>query len=73
MLPARRVEAVEVSTRIDAPPAARILLGDGDMVERDFPLSNSDTFEPGAEVRIAVGYGEPAETVFAGVVLAENG
>ncbi len=48
-------------------PTARIVLLDGDMPNKDFPLSDSDDFKPGAEIEIKAGYGHEEETIFKGI------
>jgi len=65
------VVAVEVDRRVNRIPWARLVLLDGDMPNQSFPLSDADTFRPGAEIRIAAGYGsgEDEEPIFEGVVV----
>jgi Rhs element Vgr protein len=64
------VLSVLVTKKINRIASARLVLLDGDMPEQDFPLSNADTFKPGAEIEIKAGYwGGATETLFKGVVV----
>jgi Rhs element Vgr protein len=65
------VISVEIEKRVNRIPWARLVLLDGDMSDQTFPLSDGDTFRPGAKVRIAAGYGsgEDEEPIFEGVVV----
>lgn len=63
------VVSVTVNKAINKIPFARIVLLDGDMPEQDFPVSNSDQFKPGAEIKINAGYDDEEETIFEGVVI----
>ncbi len=53
-------------------PTARIILHDGDIPTEDFLASNEDTFAPGHEVQIKLGYGGDEETVFKGIITAHG-
>jgi len=64
-----RVISVTVTSEINRIPTARICLMDGDMPEKDFPLSNADDFKPGAEIKINAGYEEEEDTIFEGIVI----
>lgn len=64
-----QVVSVAVSKATSRIPLARIVLLDGDMPEQDFPLSNSDSFKPGAEIEIKAGYDQDEESIFQGVVV----
>jgi Rhs element Vgr protein len=61
--------SVSTTTSINKIPFARIELVDGDMPSKDFPISNSNDFKPGSEIRIDAGYGQSADTIFQGVVI----
>ncbi len=64
-----RVISVTVTSEINKVPSARIVLMDGDMPEKDFPVSNTDDFKPGAEIKINAGYEDEEDTIFEGVVV----
>lgn len=61
--------SVSVTNTINKIPHAKIILLDGDMPDKDFPLSNSDDFKPGREIKINAGYGDSEETIFEGIVV----
>ena len=61
--------SVRVSKIINKISTAKIVLLDGDMPNKDFPVSNSDDFKPGAEITINTGYDQKEETIFKGIVV----
>jgi len=63
------VISVNVIKAVNKVPFARIVLLDGDMPEQDFPVSNSDQFKPGKEIKISAGYDDEEETIFEGIVV----
>lgn len=63
------IVSVLVSNSINKIPQAKIVLLDGDMPEKDFPISNSDAFKPGSEIKINAGYGQDEETIFQGIIV----
>jgi Rhs element Vgr protein len=63
------VVSVNVIKAVNKVPFARIVLLDGDMPEQDFPVSNSDQFKPGKEIKINAGYDDEEETIFEGIVV----
>jgi len=63
------VISVNVIKAVNKVPFARIVLLDGDMPEQDFPVSNSDQFKPGKEIKINAGYDDEEETIFEGIVV----
>ncbi len=64
-----QIISVSVTKAVNKIASARIVLIDGDMPERDFPVSNSDAFKPGSAIKINAGYGQDEETIFEGVVI----
>lgn len=64
------VISVSIQRGVNTVPSARIELIDGDMPNKEFPLSDSAQFKPGVLLRIQAGYGtgEPAQ-VFEGIVV----
>lgn len=50
-------------------PQMEIILGDGDMPNKEFPVSSSADFVPGAPIEVALGYGDETDTVFEGIVV----
>ena len=63
------IVSVSIVHVINKIPYAKIVLIDGDMPEQDFPVSNSDDFKPGSEIKINAGYGEADETIYSGIVV----
>ncbi len=61
--------SVKISKQVNKIPFARIILGDGDMPDADFPVSNGDAFKPGADIKIKAGYGDSDNIVFDGIVI----
>jgi len=66
------IVSVTVSKTIKKIPTARIVFLDGDMPNRDFPVSNTDDFKPGSEIKINAGYDENEETIFQGVIVKHS-
>ena len=66
------IVSVTVSKTIKKIPTARIVFLDGDMPNRDFPVSNTDDFKPGSEIKINAGYDENEETIFQGVIFKHS-
>lgn len=64
-----QVVSVSINQTINKIPRATVVLLDGDMPDRDFPLSNSDDFKPGSEIKINAGYEQSEETIFQGIVI----
>jgi len=64
-----KIASVSVTKTINKIPYARIVLLDGDMPDKDFPISNSDDFKPGSEIKINAGYEQSEETIFQGIVV----
>ncbi len=64
-----QVVSVSVNYAINKVPYAKLVLLDGDMPEKDFPVSNQDTFKPGREIQINAGYGDTEETIYQGIVI----
>jgi len=63
------IASVSVSSFVNKIPFARIELLDGDMPNKDFPISSSDDFKPGNEIKIDAGYGDSEDTIFEGVIV----
>lgn len=64
-----QVVSVSVKKTINKIPLAEMVILDGDMPGKDFPVSNADHFKPGSAIRINAGYGSQEETIFEGVVV----
>ncbi len=68
-LAALEIISVTVTRAINRVPTARIVIADGDMPNKAFPVSDTDDFKPGAAIKINAGYGDEEETIFEGVVI----
>jgi len=64
-----RVESIKVQKEINKIPTAKIVLFDGSMPEKDFPISNKNDFKPGAAITIDVGYENKEETIYQGIIV----
>lgn len=63
------IASISVTNAINKIPYARIELLDGDMPNKDFPVSSGDDFKPGQEIKINAGYGDSEDTIFQGIVV----
>ncbi len=53
-------------------PTARLVLRDGDMPRRTFPLCDDELFKPGALLAISAGYEKEDSPIFEGVVTSQG-
>ena len=72
MDPSIGVSSVSVTNAINKIPFARIELLDGDMPNKEFPLSDSNDFDPGKKIKIEAGYGQQQDTIFEGIVVKHS-
>lgn len=66
------IASVSVTNTINKIPYARIEILDGDMPNKDFPISSGDDFKPGKEIKINAGYGDSEDTIFQGIVVKHS-
>lgn len=64
-----QVSSVSIRKAINKIPVAEIVVVDGDMPKKDFPVSDADYFKPGQSIKINAGYGSQEDTIFEGVVV----
>lgn len=64
-----QVMSVSVRKSLNRIPVAEIVVLDGDMPQKDFPVSNADHFKPGSKIKISAGYGQSDDSIFEGVVV----
>ena len=64
-----RIVSVTIKKKINTIPYAKLVLLDGDMASGDFPISDTDDFKPGKDIKIDAGYADKSETVFEGIVV----
>jgi len=50
---------------------AEIIIANGNAQDQSFPVTESDTFKPGAEIEIKLGYHSKNDTVFKGIVVKQ--
>ena len=63
-----RIVSVHITKAMNKIPTATIVVLDGDMPSKDFPLSNDEVFKPGSEIVVNAGYGQDETQLFKGVV-----
>ena len=63
------IVSVHVHRAVNAIPWARLVVADGDIATREFPISDSADFKPGAAIKISAGYGDSEEAIFEGIVV----
>jgi Rhs element Vgr protein len=61
--------SVSITKVVNKIPVAVIVVMDGDMPGKDFPVSNTDSFKPGARIKINAGYGSEEKTLFQGIIV----
>lgn len=67
--------SIEIVKEVNRIPFAQLILIDGDAAQQQFPISNSDFFEPGKEIEIKLRYEDHPEnetTVFKGIVTKQS-
>ncbi|WP_076414633.1 type VI secretion system tip protein VgrG [Shewanella sp. UCD-KL12] len=60
---------IEVISEVNRVPSARIVISDGDMPSKDFPLSAESCFKPGTSIEIKAGYASSETLIFSGLVI----
>lgn len=64
-----QVLSVSVRKSLNRIPVAEIVVQDGSMPEKKFPVSDADHFKPGKKIKISAGYGQSDDAIFEGVVI----
>lgn len=64
--------AAYVTKAVNRLASARLVYLDGSAAGGDFPLSNADTFLPGAEVEVLAGAGSERVQLFTGIVVKQS-
>src|SRR6478752_5314305 len=67
-----QIASITISKEINRIPFAKILIYDGDAAKQDFSISNENTFIPGGEIEITVGYHLDETSIFKGVILKHS-
>ena len=63
-----QVISIDVWLGVNRLPKARIVVSDGSAGQEDFPISDSQSLIPGAEISIALGYDGQETSVFTGII-----
>jgi Rhs element Vgr protein len=63
------IESIVVNKEINKIPTANIIILDGSASKQDFTVSDEDTFIPGKEIEILVGYHSDESTIFKGIII----
>lgn len=64
-----QIISVTITRAINQVPTARLVIADGDMPNREFPISDSPHCKPGAAIEIKAGYDDDGELLFSGIVI----
>ena len=67
-----QVSSINLLKEINRIPSARLMVYDGDSAAQDFAISNEDTFKPGAEIEILIGYHSDEMSLFKGLILKHS-
>lgn len=67
-----RVLSVNIEKAVNRIASARIVILDGDAASGEFEASSSSVFIPGNTISIAAGYGSFSQTVFEGIITAQQ-
>ncbi len=67
-----QVVSMGFTSEINRIPAAKLVIYDGDPAKQDFPVSNTDTFVPGGQIEISVGYHSDEAVLFNGIILKHS-
>ena len=70
--PTYQVSTMTISKEINRIPYARLIIFDGDAAAQDFAVSDQETFVPGAEIEINLGYNSDESVVFSGIILKHS-
>ncbi|MBU2114517.1 MAG: Rhs element Vgr protein, partial [Gammaproteobacteria bacterium] len=66
------VVSIEITKALNRIPQAILTFSDGDMPNKDFPLSNQSQLAPGAKLVVKLGYDDDEQQVFSGVVVKHS-
>lgn len=66
------IVSVDIQFNINRISTATLVLLDGDMPNATFPLSETETFKPGAAVVIQLGYNQKVTNIFTGMVIKHS-
>ena len=66
------IVSIKTEQRVNEIAFAEIVLLDGDATNQTFPISDSDTFIPGANIEIKLGYRNRDEIAFKGIAVKQS-
>ncbi|TAJ12205.1 type VI secretion system tip protein VgrG [Marinilabiliaceae bacterium JC017] len=69
---AYELTSISVISEVNRIGSATLEFQAGNMPEKDFPLSNDDTFKPGKSIKIDAGYESEEETLFEGLIISHG-
>ena len=64
--------SIDIQLSVNRINTALIYFNDGDMPDGEFPVSDADTFKPGSEIRIQLGYEQEMVDIFSGVIIRHS-
>ncbi|MFT5321958.1 MAG: Rhs element Vgr protein [Pseudohongiellaceae bacterium] len=67
-----KIVSVVIEKAVNLIPQARITILDGDMPNKEFPVSDTNDFKPGSEIKINAGYKDKEKTIFEGIVVKHS-
>lgn len=67
-----QIMSIQVAKAANKIPYAKIVLRDGNVADRTFEITDSDTFEPGKSIEVKIGYDQNNETIFKGIVVKQR-
>lgn len=67
-----QVSSILISKEVNRIPFAKVMIFDGDAAAQDFPVSDEETFIPGAEIEIKVGYQSDESSLFNGIIVRHS-
>lgn len=62
------IVSIEIVKCVNRISTAVLVIDDGDMPNASFPVSDAETFKPGAQIDIQLGYSQSTNSVFSGVI-----
>lgn len=66
------IVSIDIQFNLNRISTATLVLNDGDMPNATFPLSETETFKPGAAVVIQLGYDQQTTSIFTGVIIKHS-
>lgn len=67
-----QVMGINITQKINSIAEAQITLKDGSAISETFEVTESETFKPGTEIEIKLGYQSKNDTLFKGIVIKQS-